>query len=237
MKQIKYLSLFLVVCILVGCGDKNIENRWPWPGPPKISLLAVMPECQRIVLEQGESKIAEPSGEFMLYCSNLLEEDYTIENAPREIVLEERLREEILKYIENTKYEDEYLGNISLILLNGAVEEFTITANKTVFGVAPGEKLNDHFLAITRNDLNVSYPDLEVLSGGVNVRKFQEIENLVGPNLMMHNQIILKPKEVPTENWRRDNKEITFTISKRLVGGKELSASQTVVFLEAEDVQ
>lgn len=228
MKQIKYLSLFLVVCILVGCGEKKIENR---PLGPKVKIvnLTVYKECR----EGGFSFVPEYSfgtedGRLGLTIAGNCGDQYQSED--RVVDIE--------KQLESLIWDSPEIEGVSLFIVNDAVEEFAITANRTLFGKAPGEKLNDHFYARTWvfNNYLVGFPAMDTMSA-INYEDWYEIDELVGPDKAMVVGLELTLKEVPTEFWGYDYEEITFTISQRLVSGKEFSNTHTIRFTEPEEWQ
>lgn len=229
MKNLKYLSLFLVVCILVGCGEKKIENR-PLGPKQKINEVVVFSECLEGMFSINTYKSCGTKDGRVLLTINGIGNYRDSEN--RNFEIEENLK----RLIWDTPSEIE---SVFIHVVNDAVEEFAITANRTLFGKAPGEKLNDHFYARTwsyNNPCLLSFPEMDKISV-IDGDKWTEIDELVGSDKAMVGWLELTLKEVPTEFWGFDYEEITFTISQRLVSGKEFSNTHTIRFTEPEEWQ
>lgn len=216
-KNLLIVVLFSV--LFVGC-ENGQEKPTPGGMREKIRHLAVYNGCQDVCFVSGNSGVID-DGKFILCLYN--HKGNTDLSKDRNYEVEELLAHNVQQHDIAEVY------NVYVELINDAIEEFVVTADKMLFGKAPGEELNEHFYANLYNNYIVSHAESDIVLGSIDPLGWNEIDDVLGPQYMIPLAMRLMTKEVPSECAEYDYKEIVFTVSQRLASGKELTDSYTLV--------
>lgn len=218
MKSTKFTLLSLVTAVLLlGC-EQGMHNG-PVGPKLKISQLSIYEGCEALSFISGNSGVSD-EGIFVLGLYNAKGSLNPSQNRDQE--REKELTEVIYQY------DDEDVYGFYAELIDDAVGEFILTADKTLFGQAPGQMLNNHFYAYLSSNYLVSYPELGVVPEVGNTSEWHEIEDVLGPCYMMPLAMQLRSKDAPRECAEYGYKEVKFTITQRLASGKEFVATYTL---------
>lgn len=218
MKALRFLLLTLIVVATVGCGDDDWVDYYQ----PR-DFIDVKAYCERLNL-QASSQITPDTFRFQFVCV------YDEEASAARERENERVENEIWEYIQ-TKKPQYYLRPQPqhVYVIDDSVEEFKITADKTLFGIEAGGVLNSYInVAPTWYNAVISYPTNCIKTfRSVDDHLFMPIHEVIGPDYMLLYSMRFWSDPVP-EYFDYDS--VTITVYMRLTSGIELTESELIPF-------